>query len=233
MDWRTACAAVIPCLNEGATIGPLVQAVRRHVSTVFVVDDGSSDDTVAKAEQAGAVVLRHRQTTGKGAALQTGLGQAHELGYSWALTIDGDGQHSPDDIPSLFLTVERTSAALVVGNRMGQRSRIPFLRRWVNRWMSRQVSKLAGQSLPDSQCGLRLINLEKWAGLPILTAHFEIESEMLFHFAKAGLRIDFVPIQVIYKKEQSKISPWKDTVRWLRWRRQAREITLAELGREK
>ena len=96
---------------------------------------------------------------------------------------------------------------------------MPFLRRLVNRWMSADISRLAGRDLPDSQCGFRLMNLEDWARLPIVSNHFEIESEMLYQFARAGLSIEFVPIQVIYKKELSKIHPWRDTIRWLRWRR--------------
>jgi len=222
MDWRAACAAVIPCLNEGAAIGPLVERVRRHLPMVFVIDDGSSDNTSLKAQSAGAVVLRHQATSGKGAALQTAWTHAHKQGYSWVLMMDGDGQHSPADIPSFFQRAERTSAALVVGNRMTHAFRIPLLRRWVNRWMSWQLSKLAGQGLPDSQCGFRLMKLEDWARLPILTRHFEIESEVLLAFAKTGLAIEFVPVQVIYNEEQSKIHPWKDTVRWLQWWHRAR-----------
>jgi glycosyltransferase involved in cell wall biosynthesis len=225
MDWRAACAAVIPCFNEAAAIGPLVEALRCSLPTVLVVDDGSSDETSTRAQNAGAVVLKHPATLGKGAALQTGWAYARQHGYRWVLTMDGDGQHAPGDSSAFFQCAERTSAALVVGNRMGQASRIPWLRRWVNRWMSRQLSKITGQPLPDSQCGFRLMKLEDWARLPIFTSHFEIESEVLLAFSKAGLAIEFVPIQVIYKAEKSKIHPWRDTIRWLRWWRRARRTS--------
>jgi glycosyltransferase involved in cell wall biosynthesis len=220
MDWRAACAAVIPCLDEEKAIGPLVASVRRQLPKTYVVDDGSADATSAQAGKAGAVVLRHAATLGKGAALQTGWARACEDGYRWVLMMDGDGQHSPDDIPSFFQCAERTSASLVVGNRMDQASRIPWLRRWVNRWMSWQLSKLTGRTLLDSQCGFRLMNVEILMRLPISSKHFEIESEMLLRFAQAGLAIAFVPIQVVYKQERSKIHPWRDTVRWFRWRHQ-------------
>lgn len=222
MDWRAACAAVIPCLNEGASVGPLVEGVLRQLPTVFVIDDGSSDGTSWSAKSAGAVVLRHEATLGKGAALQTACTHAREQGYSWVLMMDGDGQHSPEDIPAFFECAERTSATLVVGNRMGQVSRIPLVRRWVNRWMSRQLSGLTGRFLPDSQCGFRLMNLEHWERLPICARHFEIESEVLFVWARAGWGIAFVPVQAIYKLEHSKIHPLRDTVRWWRWYRAAR-----------
>lgn len=222
MDWRAACAAVIPCLNEQAAIGPLVESVRRHVPKVIVVDDGSADATAACAKNAGAEVLRTPINLGKGAALRTGWSHARARGFTWALTMDGDGQHSPEDIPKFFEGAEGASATLVIGDRMSQAGRIPLVRRWVNRWMSRQLSGLTGRFLPDSQCGFRLMNLEHWERLPICARHFEIESEVLFVWARAGWGIAFVPVQAIYKLEHSKIHPLRDTVRWWRWYRAAR-----------
>ena len=232
MDWSAACAAVIPCLNEEAAIGPLVRAVRQHLSTVLVVDDGSSDQTTDHATAAGAVLLRHSAPKGKGAALLTGWSEARRRGFRWSLCLDGDGQHSPGDIPKFLVCAEQTSAALVIGNRMDQRSRIPLVRRWVNRAMSWQLSKLTGKILPDSQCGFRLMNLAEWSRLPLAATHFEVESEVLFQFARAGLRIEFVPIQVIYKEERSKIHPVRDTLRWFRWRRQALRSARASQNRK-
>jgi glycosyltransferase involved in cell wall biosynthesis len=217
MNWSRHCAAVIPCLNEAATIGRLVTDVRGFVSTVLVVDDGSADGTGALAARAGAGVLRHAQPRGKGAAFQTGWRHAREHGFKWALTMDGDGQHSPADIPAFLDRAKKTSADLVVGNRMHAAEKMPRLRRFVNRWMSARISRLAEQPLPDSQCGFRLIDLGALAVVPLATAHFEIESEVLLMFARAGRKIEFVPIQVIYKSERSKIHPLRDAARWFRW----------------
>ena len=83
--------------------------------------------------------------------------------------------------------------------------------------MSRQLADRAGCELPDTQCGFRLMNLTVWSKLQIQTRHFEIESELLLAFAAAGQKIDFVPIQVIYQDEESKIRPMQDTWRWFRW----------------
>lgn len=223
MDWPAACLAVIPCRNEQATIGSLVRAVTERLPTVFVVDDASTDDTIAQARNAGAVVLDNPAGPGKGAALQIGWTRARKYGFQWAISMDGDGQHSPEDIPAFLACAERESAALVCGNRMCLAGRMPLVRRWVNRWMSRRLSRLTGQALPDSQCGFRLMDLEHWARLPPLeTRHFEIESEVLVRFAQARLPIRFVPIAAVYQHEQSKIHPWKDTLRWLRWYSQVR-----------
>src|SRR5947209_18443223 len=108
MDWRMKSAAVLPCLNEEATIGRLVEAVRAHVGLVIVVDDGSTDGTSVKSRAAGAEVIRNERSFGKGAALQAGWVQARTLGFTWALTLDGDGQHSPEDIPKFFECAQRS-----------------------------------------------------------------------------------------------------------------------------
>jgi glycosyltransferase involved in cell wall biosynthesis len=208
---------VIPCLNEAASIGQVVKSAQRFVPEMFVIDDGSRDGTGAMAKSAGAEVLRHEFPRGKGAALQTGWAHARKRGFRWALTMDGDGQHSAEDIPKFFEPAERTRAALVVGNRMESPEGMPRLRRIVNRWMSERISALAGMRLPDSQCGFRLLHLETWAALPVSAAHFEIESDVLLAFARGGGPVAFVPIEVIYKNEQSKIHPVRDTVRWVRW----------------
>jgi hypothetical protein len=212
-----SCLVVIPCFNEGATIAALVAEVRRHLATVVVVDDGSNDDTAAQALGAGAMVTSHAQNRGKGAALKTGFAAALKSGFEWALAMDGDGQHKPQDMPAFFRCAEQTHARLVVGNRMYNAPAIPWLRRQINRWMSQRISVRAGQLLPDSQCGFRLVNLKAWAGLPLETNHFETESEMLLGFARAGYPIQFVPIQVVGQGPHSHIRPIRDAWRWLQW----------------
>jgi glycosyltransferase involved in cell wall biosynthesis len=164
-------------------------------------------------------VVRHPINKGKGAALRTGLEQARHLGFGWALIMDGDGQHAPSDIPRFLEQAAATGAPLVIGNRMHNPERMPWLRRQVNRWMSHRLSRLAGRELPDTQSGFRLIQLEPWSKLGLHAQRFEVESEYLMTFVKAGLDVTFVPIDVIYKAEQSKIHPVRDTWRWFRWLR--------------
>ena len=217
MPGPTTCAVVIPCFNEGVSIAALVREVRQYLPVVMVVDDGSTDDTAAQAAAAGATVFSHARNLGKGAALKTGLSGALTRGFGWVLTLDGDGQHSPQDVPAFLGCGEQTNARLVVGNRMHNPQAIPWLRRQVNRWMSRRLSERAGQLLPDSQCGFRLINLKVWAGMALETDHFEIESEMLLAFVRAGYRVKFVPIQVVGRGRSSHIRPLADSLRWWKW----------------
>jgi glycosyltransferase involved in cell wall biosynthesis len=209
-------------LNEASTIADVVVAVRRILPVVIVIDDGSSDETGVAARSAGAEVLRHQARRGKGAALQTGWQCARRHGFEWALTMDGDGQHSAEDIPKFLNVAERSEAELIVGNRMDNPVGMPWLRRSVNRWMSKRISNLANVPLPDSQCGFRLMNLKAWSKLAVTAIHFEIESDVLLGFAGERYAIEFVPIQVIYKAEQSKIHPVRDTIRWIRWWRRVR-----------
>ena len=212
------CAAVIPCFNESASIAALVRAVRQRLPFVMVVDDGSADDTACLAQNAGAVVVRHECNSGKGAALRTGLSLALKQGFEWALTLDGDGQHAPEDLPALLRCAEKNGARLVIGNRMNEAGKMPWLRRRVNRWMSRRLSRLAGRHLPDTQCGLRLIHLKTWAALSLKAERFEVESETLMAFLAAGRRVEFVPIRVIHGRRSSHIHPVADSLRWFRWR---------------
>jgi glycosyltransferase involved in cell wall biosynthesis len=213
----STCPAIIPCFNEEATIAALVRAVSEHLPFVIVVDDGSTDTTAALARVAGATVVSHAKNFGKGAALRTGLSLAKKQGFEWAFTLDGDGQHAPDDIPVFLCCAGQTEALLVVGNRMHNAHAMPWLRRQVNSWMSRQLSRRAGRHLPDTQCGFRLVHLETWAGLSLKTERFEVESEMLMEFLAAEYAVAFVPIQIIGQRRNSRIHPVADSLRWWRW----------------
>ena len=181
------------------------------------MDDGSTDGSSRLAGGAGATVVGHRRNLGKGAALRTGLALALKQGFEWALTLDGDGQHAPEELPALFRCAAQTGALLVIGNRMHDARAIPWLRRQVNRWMSRTLSELAGRPLPDTQCGLRLIHLGTWAALPLRTERFEVESETLMAFLAARRRVEFVPIRVMRSGRGSHIRPVADSLRWLKW----------------
>ena len=216
MNWSAECVAIVPCLNEAGSIGAVVGGVREWVPRVIVVDDGSTDGTGLIAEKAGAEVVRHDSPMGKGSALQAGLGRAAAEGARWALTLDGDGQHDPLEIPKFFAAAG-AGADLVLGNRMGNPAEMPGIRMFVNWWMSRRISALAGQHLPDSQCGFRLVNLRAWSSFRFDCRHFDFESELLLEFVRAGHGVEFVPIRTIYRGERSKIRPLGDSLRWFRW----------------
>jgi glycosyltransferase involved in cell wall biosynthesis len=217
-------AAVIPCFNETCTIGPLILQLFQHLDLVVVVDDGSTDETALKAGKSEAIVLRHNRNRGKGAALQTGLSHAYNLGCEWAVTLDGDGQHDPTDLPKLMQCAGQTGAPLVIGNRMDNADAMPWLRRQVNRWMSNKLSRFAGRPLPDTQSGFRLIHLKTWADLRLSAQHFEVESEMLMAFLAANHAVEFAPIRTIAAARKSRIHPLADTLRWWKWWRTMKQL---------
>ena len=213
--------AIIPCLDEARGIAALVQEVRRYVSQVMVVDDGSRDATASAALAAGARVLRHKTNRGKGAAINTGLAAAFDSGFRHAVILDGDGQHQPKSISELLRRAAATGAPLVIGDRMRDVHAMPLVRRLVNRWMSRQISQLAGRAMPDTQCGFRVIGLQAWRELTFEAEHFEVESEMTLGFARRGHRIEFVPVKTVRGNRPSHIRPLRDAWRWLKWWRTA------------
>lgn len=217
IDWRVGCGAVIPCLDEEHTIGPIVVALRRMVVAVVVVDDGSRDRTEVNARDAGAIVIRHGRSYGKGSALRAGVGKLQELGLGWVALLDGDGQHRPEDLPAFFRAAEDTGADLVVGDRMASSHEMARVRRWANRVMSGLLSRKVGRLLPDTQCGYRLVRLDTWTRMNLLGTGFEMESEMLVKACQLGLGIAFVPIPVVVSRRPSHIRPLADTLRWLSW----------------
>jgi glycosyltransferase involved in cell wall biosynthesis len=209
-DPKSAALVLIPARNEAATIGRIVFGCRRAGFAVMVIDDGSSDETALLAAKAGAEVLSltgpHH---GKTAALHHAMAQLPEA-VEWLFFLDGDGQHHPTDLERFWAL--RENADLLVGNRMPEAEKIPFLRRWTNRVMS---AFLRRSGIHDSQCGFRLVNrtwLNSW--LPA-GHHFQFETEMALLAASRPCRVVNLPIPAIYDREESKIVPWRDAVNFV------------------
>jgi glycosyltransferase involved in cell wall biosynthesis len=211
-------AAIIPAYNAGAHLAAVIDSVSRYVprGRIVVVDDGSTDDTRAVAGRAGVVVEAHPQNRGKGAAIRSGIARASTLGVACAILLDADGQHNPDEIPAFVAKERETGADMVVGNRLVDSANMPWLRLATNHVTSAVVSALAGQRVPDSQNGYRLIRLALFSRFPLTTSRYEIESEMIIRAGRAGGKIASVPVETIYGAETSFINPLVDTGRFLR-----------------
>jgi glycosyltransferase involved in cell wall biosynthesis len=211
-------SAVIPAFNAERHLTGVIDRVARWVprDRIVVVDDGSSDRTATVARQAGATVVSHPHNQGKGAAIRTGLARARELGVEFAILLDADGQHNPDQIPAFVARQRETGADVVVGNRLAEAGNMPWLRKATNYVTSAVVSLLARRRVPDSQNGYRLVRLPLFARFPLTTSRYEIESEMIIRAGRAGGRITSVPVQTIYADERSFINPFVDTGRFLR-----------------
>ena len=212
---RNDICCLIPSYNEATSIGTIVKRLRDGGYAVYVVDDGSTDATASIAESEGGVVIRHKTNLGKGAALREGFKRVMGDGYDAVIVMDGDNQHEINDIPFFIDMAAKSDAGLIIGNRMLDTSSMPRVRRIVNRFMSYLLSNVAGQEVPDSQCGFRLIKKEALAGIRLESSNFEIESEMILKAAWAGFKIESVPIKTVYRNETSKVHPFFDTLRFI------------------
>jgi len=212
--------AVIPAYQAAATLDEVVRQTAEHLP-VLVVDDGSSDETSAVAEAAGAEVLRQPTNQGKGAALRRGFRHALEGGVEAVLTLDADGQHDPSCAPAFLEAWHTNGAPLIIGRRdFGQ---MPISRRIANNLGTQTFSWAVGRHIDDNQSGYRLI-------APPLLPHlleseeagFEFEVEMITDAIRAGLTIDWVSIPTIYEDAGSHIRPVAHVTNFLRVARSAR-----------
>ena len=206
--------ALIPALNEAATIAQVIAEIQPHVAGVVVVSDGSQDATSDLARAAGATVLSHDDTRGKGQAVRTGL--AHILASAdadYVLILDGDRQHLPAEAPRLIEAARSSGADLVVGERQFNRDAMPAARYYANVVGSRALSSFMGSSVRDTQCGYRLFRAAMLRRLPLRSTGYDIETEMLVKVGRLGGRIVNVPVTAVYNGAPSKLRPVRDTTR--------------------
>lgn len=208
---------LIPTHNESSSIGGLVAQIRGQRLDVLVIDDGSTDETAKVAADCRAAVCKNSRNIGKGASLIKGFEYALSNGYDAVLTMDGDGQHLPQDIPAFLAAARSPHCGIIIGNRMLRVANMPLVRVMTNTVMSWIISCIARQRIPDSQCGFRLISKDVLQKIKLHTHNFEMESEMLIEASREGFSITSVPIQTIYKNERSHIHPVRDTIRFFKY----------------
>ena len=206
---------VIPTYNEEKEIAGVLEGIKEQGLQAVVVDDGSTDKTAGIAEEKGAVVLRNKANLGKGASLVRGFEYALKDGFEAVITMDGDGQHDPVDIPEFMRGAQGSPYGVFIGNRMAKPHSMPWLRIATNKFMSWFISCLAGQAIPDTQCGFRLIKKEALQKLELKTRNYEIESEMIIKAARQGFKVESINITTVYRNEKSRINPFVDTLRFI------------------
>jgi glycosyltransferase involved in cell wall biosynthesis len=211
--------ALIPAFNEAPYIANVVKGAHAHVEQVVVIDDGSGDETAQVARAAGATCLRSETNCGKASALRTGIAFARAQDFTHVITLDGDGQHLPEDIPVLLRVAEQTGADLVIGARSFDRARMPRARYYSNTIGSRLASALVGCEIRDSQSGFRLFRLDKLDETKLRSQCYELEMEVLIKMARSGCTIAHAPVHMVYDHGQarSKMKPVRDTVSICLW----------------
>jgi len=208
---------VIPVFNEAGTIADIVEGARLH-GPVLVVDDGSVDDTVARATAAGAEVVSLGRRRGKGAALRRGFAEALGRAARRVVTLDGDGQHDPDDIPRLLKVAEEEPDALVIGGRLAGLAARPAGRMPAGRLAALRVAGffidwLTGLPVADTQSGFRVYPAALLRVVRPRHGGFVLESEMLLRAVEHGFDVVEVPIAPLhFEDRRSRFRPARDGV---------------------
>jgi glycosyltransferase involved in cell wall biosynthesis len=196
---RDQLAVVIPALNEALRIREVVEGALAQCARVIVVDDGSDDGTGERIADLPVTVLRHPRRMGKGASLRDGFREAARQGAAAVVTMDGDGQHSADDIPRLVDAANRHPGCVIIGARLRKRATQPRYRRIGNDFGDWGIGWACGFRVIDSQSGQRLYPRTVFTLEDVPGEGFVYEAQLLISAARdAGAGVVSVPIESRY-----------------------------------
>lgn len=213
-------AFIIPVYNHAATVAHVAKQALALNFPVFVVDDGSTDETSGRlAGIQGINILRHAKNEGKGAAIITGFMAASRVA-DYAITLDADGQHYPEDALTLIDALPAKKRSIVVGAREGMTAdlgaHIPWTSRFGRKFSNFWVRLSGGPRLSDSQSGMRIYPLPEALNLNTRARRFQFEVEILVQARRHGLEVVEAPIRVDYNPDGARISHFRPFVDFLR-----------------
>lgn len=199
-DYKIYC--IIPAYNEAKTIGIVVQNVKKYVSEIVVVDDGSEDNTSYLAEDAGAIVLKHLVNRGQGAALQTGADYALNKEANIFVHFDADGQFIAEEINDMIDPIIKGEVDVVFGSRfLDKKSEIPWFKKNIIMPLAKFISRyILNIKMSDPQSGFRAFNKKAAQMIRIENDNMAHCSEILVKTLSLDLRIKEVSITVIYNE---------------------------------
>ncbi len=207
---RLGCAVVIPTYNNDRTLGGVIAGVRRYCADIIVVNDGSTDRTAeVLASTEGIRTIAYARNRGKGYALRRGLRAAREAGFRYALTIDSDGQHYPDDIARFIERIERRPDTLLIGARNLTADNMPARNTFANRFSNFWYLVETGRRLEDTQSGFRLYPLRRLGRLRSLCSRYEFEVEVIVRAAWRGVEVENIPVRVYYAPDGERVSHFR------------------------
>ena len=207
---------IIPTYNNEKTLRRVLDKTLVFTNEIIVVNDGSTDSTVEILKEYPQIKIIHQpKNQGKGMALRTGFKEALKLGFDYAVTIDSDGQHFPEDIPVFLEEIQKNGEALLIGDRNMEQEGIPGKSSFGNRFSNFWYQFETGIQLNDTQSGFRLYPIRRMKDLKFFTQKFEFEIEVIVKAAWSGIPVKNVPIQVLYDESErvSHFRPFKDFTR--------------------
>jgi glycosyltransferase involved in cell wall biosynthesis len=197
---RSQVVVLIPALNESLRIREVVQGALAQCAHVIVVDDGSDDGTSERIADLPVILLRHEQRRGKGESLREGFREALRRGFKGVLTMDGDGQHSADDLPRLLEAAQRHPRCVIVGARLRKRAQQPAYRRIGNEFGDWGIGWGCGFRIADTQSGQRFYPQAVIALEDVPGEGFVFEAQILISAARRlGMGVVSVPVESRYK----------------------------------
>lgn len=214
------CCVLIPTYNNHKTLQRVIDDVQIYTSNIIVVNDGSTDDTANILQRFPFLrVINIPVNKGKGNALKIGFKEAEKMGFKYAISMDSDGQHYPDDLHVFLDALEEHLPAqpelLVIGSRKMDGPTVPEKSSIGNRFSSFWYRVETGVDLQDTQCGYRLYPLEAINSLSLYTSRFELEIEVIVKAAWNGVKVINLPVKVLYDPEErvTHFKPWQDVAR--------------------
>ena len=204
---RPKIIAGMPAYNEGKYIGTMVLNTKQYVDEVIVVDDGSKDNTAEIAELAGAIVVRHPENRGYGAAIQSILAEAKKREPDALVILDADAQHNPQEIPHLISPIQ-DGFDFVIGSREKQKGNIPLYRRIGQKVLLSSTNLLSQKRLSDSESGFRAFSRKAISALELRENGMAISAETVAEASKQELEVAEVPISVTYNRDSSTLNPF-------------------------
>lgn len=211
------CCVIIPTYNNENTLEGVVNGVLGYTSNIIVVNDGSNDRTSEILMQFKTIeIINHIKNKGKGSALKTAFKKAIEKGFLYAITIDSDGQHKPEELPLFIDAIEKQPDAFIVGTRNFNQDNLSQKSAFANKFSNFWFRFIAGVKLSDTQSGYRLYPLNLISKMKLITGKYEFELEVLVCAAWKGYKIISVPINAYYPPVEKRVThfrPFRDFTR--------------------
>jgi glycosyltransferase involved in cell wall biosynthesis len=207
---RLRTCVLVPTYNNSKTLGKLLQELSEYTDQIIVVNDGSTDTTTEILAQFQSLhQINYKTNVGKGWALRCGFKKALELGFQYAITIDSDGQHFPEDLPNFLSQVEKNPGCLIIGKRNMEQAGIPGKSSFGNKFSNFWYWVETGYTMGDTQSGYRLYPIELLQSMKFFTRKFEFEIEVIVRAAWKGILITAVPVKIFYEEKAKRISHFR------------------------